>query len=283
MLNGKVALYAFDFMIADVGFVKEIGFAQSGETLIFPVTVEALFPGHHAIARHHLRVALMAVHILFHSERMVEPQLFFSRGVDHTVSGVTKLTSTQIFKMVIILLEMADEARAFCHHDMVSLDHLRVTARTAEFLPSPKFGQMRRMGKVNALKLFLPIQKLGIMAAGSQTTLIRNLRPGLGFAVGIAHIFDHLDQPFHFASQFMLQSGRVVTIDTGDFGMGGRLPSLIKWNHVMTSFTKRRPRRILDRARAEEQENKASDSYPKEPFFHFFIELNFHSTLIYIA
>src|SRR4030042_1281600 len=99
-----------------------------------------------------------------------------------------------------------------------------------------------------------------VMAAHPETALVRDLGPGLGLDIEFCPVAEDLVEAFELDPQEGPHPRRIVALAALDSGMGGLLPALVEWLHVVAYGAKLVLGSVLGRA-CEKQENE--DKYPE--------------------
>jgi hypothetical protein len=109
--------------------VHQVGVIISGHAVVLVVAFEAVLAGNGPIADDDLAVTLVATEIVLKDDRMIK-----TRFIRAQVFPDMAVRAAGDLGVVLAGLEMADEAAAFRHRDVVSLDDLGMTARAAQLL-----------------------------------------------------------------------------------------------------------------------------------------------------
>ena len=104
--------------------------------------------------------------------------------------------------------------------------------------PPSQISQMRPVGKANILKDHIPLQVINAVATLLQTVSIVHLimqfsKPFANHKIGHSQLEIH---PLPF--EVVEKTWASVTFEAGDFIMGGRLPGIYIFFHVVTQPTK---------------------------------------------
>jgi hypothetical protein len=163
--------------------------------------------------------------------------------------------------VVLAGLEVANEAAAFCHRDVISLDDLGMAARATQLLASAKVRQMNLVVKDDFLERDPSFEESFVMAPRPETAFVWDLGPGLGLDIEFCPVAEDLVEAFELDSQKGPDPGRIMALAAFDSGMGGFLPALVERLHVMADGTELMMGGVFGRA-GEKKENE--DKYPED-------------------
>jgi hypothetical protein len=175
MLDFQMAEVAIDFALSDVLIVHQIGVIVLLEAFLFHMTPVAVLPWHIPVAHNGVAVAFVARIAVIEDEGMIVPRRFFG-GELFPVVAVGAVVDLRI---VVTFLEMTDEAAAFGHRDVFSLNDLGVAARALEFFSPPEVFEVNFMVEDNGFEHNLAFQQPFVVAACLQTAVVTYLSPGL--------------------------------------------------------------------------------------------------------
>jgi len=154
VLNIQVALIAFYLMGSNMSGMHEVCIIVFIEPVCFPMAFITIFTGDCAVADDSLAVAFVAFKTIVKNKRMIISGSFFGDQFFFMMAVVT----FAYIRIMIAFFKVTDKAGAFCNGDMLSLNNLRMTARTAELLPSFEVSEVNFMVKGHPLVLYLPFK-----------------------------------------------------------------------------------------------------------------------------
>jgi len=206
MLDDQVALRAFDFVLRDMHRVNKARVVIFFQAVRFEVTLIAVLPGHDPVADDNLAVAFVARESFVEDGRMIVANLVLNEVVLFVAVGA----GADLGK-IFSFFEMAEEAAALRHRDMLALDDLRMAARAAELFAAPKIGEMGLMVEGDGLELHLAFEEPLVVATLLETALVLDLSPGLGFEIELGPVTADHDQTFHLGFNSVPNPRRIVT------------------------------------------------------------------------
>jgi hypothetical protein len=162
--------------------------------------------------------------------------------------------------VVLAGLEVADETGAFRDGDVVSLDDLGMTARAAQLLSPSQVSQVDLMVENDRLELDPTLEEPLFMASRPQTAFIRDLGPGFGLDIELCPVAEDLVEAFELDPQEGPHPRRIVALAALNSGMGGLLPALVEWLHIVAYGAEIVMGSVLGRA-GEKKEYE--DKYPE--------------------
>jgi hypothetical protein len=192
---------------------------------------------------------------------MVEPRFVRTQFLPEMTVG-----AAGDIRVVFARLEMADETAALCDRDVISLDDLGMTARTAQLLPSTEILQVDFVVEDDFLEWDAAFEDSFLMAARPQAALVRDFGPRFGLDVELRPVAEDLVEAFQLDSQEGPHAGRVMALAALDSRMGGFFPALVEGLHVMADRTELVVGRVLGRP-GEKEKDKNKYSEDDEPSF----------------
>jgi hypothetical protein len=173
-------------------------------------------------------MALVAAEVILKDDRVVKPRSFRTQVFpDMAVRAAGDLG------VVLAGLKVADEAAAFRHRDVVSLDDLGMTARAAQLLAPSQVSQVDPVVENDRLELDPAFEEPLVMASHPETALVRDLGPGLGLDIELCPVAEDLVEAFELDPQEGPHPRRIVALAALDARMSGLLPALVEGLHVV--------------------------------------------------
>jgi len=235
--------------------MHQVSVAVLLQPVIFEVAAVAVFAGNGAVAEDDLAVTLVAAEVFLKDDRMVEARFIRAQVFPEMAVG-----AAGDLGIVLAGLEMADEAAAFRHRNVVSLDDLGMTARAAQLLAPSQVSQVDLVVENDRLELDPALEEPFVMASHPETALVRDFGPGLGLDIELCPIAEDLVEAFELDPEEGPHSWRIVALAALDAGMGGLLPALVEGLHVVAYGAELVLRSVLCRP-GEKKEYE--DKYPE--------------------
>jgi hypothetical protein len=230
--------------------MHQVGVAVLVQSVVFEVAAVAILPGDSAIAQDNLAVALVAAEVFLKDDRMVETHFIRAQAFPEMAVG-----AAGDLGVVLAGLEMADEATALRHGDVVSLDDLGMAARAAQLLAPSQVSQVDLVVEDDRLELDPAFEESFVMASHPETAFVRDLGPGLRFDIELCPVAEDLVEALELDPEEGPHSRRVVALAALDSGMGGLLPALVERLHVVANGAELVLGSVLGRP-GEKQENE---------------------------
>jgi hypothetical protein len=168
--------------------------------------------------------------------------------------------------------EMTDETAALRDRDVFTLHDLRVTARALKPFSPLEILEMDLVVECDLVEWHLTFKEPFFMTSFTETTVIPDLCPWLGFDVELCPIPSDHDQPFDFFPQFGpdAPSWGVMTHAALDILVRGCFPTFEERFHIMTRGTKIRVGSEFYRTQCNNHEKSEETEENNKSFFLFF-------------